>query len=125
MKLRIKGNSLRFRLTRPELDRLVSTGRIDETLWLGAAADARQTYALLHNSTASAVTLRYNPPEIAVILPTAEILRWQSTSQIGIYATGSLGPRDPLEITIEKDFACLDSSVPSDPGAFPNPRAAC
>jgi hypothetical protein len=123
MKLRIKGNSLRFRVTRPELDRLAATGRIEETLWLGPGPGAGQTYALEHNSGVAAVTLRFQPPEIAVVLPTAETLRWQSTPQVGIYATVSLGPRGTLEITVEKDFACLDSSVSSDPGAFPNPRA--
>jgi hypothetical protein len=36
MKLRAKGNSLRFRVSRSELSRLMQTGRIEETIQFGS-----------------------------------------------------------------------------------------
>lgn len=47
MKLRIEGNSIRLRLTQPELSRFGATGRVEETLRL---ADGRRLVYALHAS---------------------------------------------------------------------------
>ena len=39
MKLRIKGNSLRFRVTQSELAKLVELGRVEETIYFGPEPD--------------------------------------------------------------------------------------
>ncbi len=123
MKLRIKGNSIRLRVTRSELDTLVNDGRIEETIWLGPDAQSRLTYVLEHDASANSVTLRFNLPEIAVLIPTHEAKKWRSSDQIGVYASIPLGARSPLELAVEKDFACLDSSDADNLDAFPNPHA--
>lgn len=123
MKLRIKGNSLRLRVTRSELDRLVRNGRIEETTWLGAGSNCRLTYALELSHNGDGVTLRNVPPEIAVLLPSGEVSTWKSSDQVGIYATADLGPHGFLELVIEKDFACLDRSDEDNLDTFPNPLA--
>lgn len=127
MKLRIKGNSLRLRLTRSELDRLVNDGRIEETLWLGADPHSRLVYALEQDAHVEKVMVRYSSNELAVILSSEEVLQWKTAEQIGIYAAISLGPRGTLEVAVEKDFACLSRSGDDNADAFPNPhaKAAC
>ncbi len=123
MKLRIKGNSIRFRVTRSELDTLVDDGRIEETVWLGTDAQSRLTYALQHVASANSVTLRFNLPEIAVLIPTHEIRKWRGSGQVGVYASIPLGARSPLQLAVEKDFACLDRSDADNLDTFPNPNA--
>lgn len=124
MKLRIKGDSLRFRITPSEMQRLVDAGRIDETVHF--AAEAKLTYAL-EQGNAAELTLRYTPGEVAVVLPAAQARRWAQSDEVGIYGTADL-PTGIVELTVEKDWACLDKndksdkSDPRDEDAFPNPN---
>jgi hypothetical protein len=123
MKLRIKGNSLRLRVTRSEIDRLIRTGRVEETIWFGPSAGCRLTYALEVNEKIEGVTLRCATPEITVLIPFNKAAVWNRSDQVGIYATADLGRRGLLELVLEKDFACLDRSDEDNLDTFPNPLA--
>lgn len=123
MKIRIKGNSLRLRVTRSELKRLIDGGRIEDTIYFASESQARLIYALEHKSDANHVTLRSCLPEIAVVLPTGQAMVWQDTEQVGIYATIDIGSRGALEVLVEKDFACLDLSDADNLDTFPNPNS--
>lgn len=121
MKLRIKGNSLRLRVSRSELATLIKSGAIEDTIHFGMAPDAKLTYALRHASAASAIQVEYLPQQVVVVLSTEVTERWAASDQVGIY--GSAETRaGALEIVVEKDFACLDGN-PLDEDAFPNPNA--
>jgi FdhD protein len=119
MKLRIKGNSLRFRVTRSELARLLDKGRIEETIHFASDEQSKLTYALEHDSCAVTAGLRYQSREITIVLPTHDAEIWGQSNQVGIYAAVDLG-HGVLELIVEKDFACLDLS---DADTFANPNA--
>ena len=68
MKLRIKGNSLRLRVSRTELERFQAEGRVEETVQFTAAPEANLTYALESTPEPIPVTVRYGSREITVIL---------------------------------------------------------
>jgi hypothetical protein len=121
MKIRIKGNSLRFRVTQSELARLVDEGRIDETIYFSSSEDSRLTYVLEHQSSSPSTTLRYQPPEVAIVLTTADLRTWGESDQVGIYAAADLGIHGVLDLLVEKDFACLDLSDAENIDTFPNP----
>jgi hypothetical protein len=123
MKLRIKGNSLRLRVARSEVEKLLTVGRIEETTWFGRDAASHQTYALEHRPDTPEVSVRFAPPEIAIVIPSAMALHWKTSDEVGIYASIDLGPRGQLDLSIEKDFACLDRSDEDNRDTFPNPRA--
>jgi hypothetical protein len=124
MKLRLKGNSLRMRVTRSDLQKLRQDGRIEETTWLGPEENARLTYALEQNAHIARAALRFDLPAITVAIPAGEFERWAASAQVGVYATIDQGPRGSLEIIIEKDFACMHGSDAENLDAFPNPHAA-
>ena len=46
MKLRIKGNSVRLRVLRPEVSRLIETGSIEERVYFAPSDQSPFTYAL-------------------------------------------------------------------------------
>jgi hypothetical protein len=123
MKLRIKGNSLRLRVTQSDLVSLVDTGRIQETIYFGPDEQSKLTYALEHHPSIPSPTIRFNAPEISVVLSTKEVSSWRESDQVGIYAAVDLGTRGSLEILVEKDFACLDLSDADNIDTFPNPNA--
>lgn len=123
MKLRIKGNSLRLRVSQPELRQLLAEGRVEETIHFGNAPDARLTYALIQRPIARAgATVEYQAGAVTVVLSHAYATDWLHNNEVGIYAEIDT-PAGPLGVSIEKDFACLDGDEPVDPDAFPNPKA--
>ncbi len=121
MKLRIKGNSLRLRVSPSEMEQLLQSGRVEETIYFGADGDARLTYALQHTAQAGTMTVLYRPQEVTVLVSSREARNWAEGNDVGLYgATGS--GHGPLELAIEKDFACLDKSEAENDDTFPNPK---
>ena len=123
MKLRIKGNSVRLRLTRSELEDFVSAALISESVHFGPAPNARLTYALQHRPAIHDLLVEYEPGRFTIVMPTAMALKWSETDQVGIAAEIDIGPHGPLSVLIEKDFACLDRGDAANADSFPNPLA--
>ena len=123
MKLRIKGNSIRLRLLRSEVERFAADGRIsDEVIF----ANARLMYALALSDNSDSVTATFEDGTIEIAVPAHLAKHWSSGEQVGIESSQQFGDGEPLAILIEKDFACLDR--PDDPDrhdAFPNPNSDC
>lgn len=123
MKLRIKGDSVRLRVSPSEVARLLQGIRIEEAVHF--APDATLVYSL-EPSSAEEISARYTGGEIAILVPASKIHDWGRGSEVGIYAqTGTHA--SPLEVVIEKDFACLDKSEEENQDTFPHPKqgAAC
>lgn len=123
MKLRIKGNTLRLRLTRPEVARLHDTGRVEDAITFGAEPGETLTYALEASPDAAEVSARLSDGRITVWLPSDAARRWADTDQVGIEAEQRTGAGDgsaALQILVEKDWACIDGRE-VDADAFPNP----
>jgi hypothetical protein len=121
MKLRIKGNSLRLRVTPSEMMRLLETGRIEETIHFAPDKNACLTYALEHAAEASSLGLRYSPQEIAIVVSSREVHRWAGVQDVGLYAKVRTS-HGPLELAVEKDFACLDKNDAENADTFPHPH---
>jgi hypothetical protein len=121
MKLRIKGNSLRLRISPSEMTQLLQSGRIDETIYFGAGDDARLTYALELDPQALATTLRYTRHELTVMVASRDAQQWAQGHDVGLYGESNTS-HGPLEISVEKDFACLDKDEAANADTFPNPR---
>ena len=120
MKLRIKGNSLRLRISQSEMQRLLAEGRIEETIRF--APDAKLTYALQHEPAEQDIRLEYLPENVTAVLSTAAATRWANGDEVGIYGDAATGD-GLLALLVEKDFACLDGDDLADADAFPNPKA--
>jgi hypothetical protein len=121
MKLRINGNSLRLRVSPSEMTRLIQSGRIDETVHFGSEEGAKLTYALEHTSRVQAMMVRYEPQQVTVVVSSGDAKRWAAGEDVGLYGE-SASSHGPLELAIEKDFACLDKNDAVDADTFPNPK---
>jgi hypothetical protein len=121
MKLRVKENSLRLRVSPSEMSRLLDTGRIEETIHFAPEHNARLTYALEHNAEAKGMGVRYRRQELTVVISSDAMRQWASGPEVGLY--GETATRNgTLELAIEKDFACLDKSDLENADTFPNPN---
>ena len=124
MKLRIKGNSLRLRVSRSELTRFLSPSRIEETIHFGPGSEAKLTYALESAALNTDATVRYGPHELTVTISEEQARIWSEAREVGIYATVDVGAGGLLEVIIEKDFACIDRSDEDNTDTFVNPNVS-
>ncbi len=123
MKLRIKGNSLRFRLSKSEVAQLTQSGEIRETVYFGSSPEAKLSYVLKTSAPQVGLSVGYANQTVTVTVNSETVSRWASVeTEVGIYGSFDTG-REPLELTIEKDFACLDRSAEENEDTFSNPTA--
>ena len=127
MKLRIKGNSLRLRVTPSEVKQLLRNGVILEHVQFAANPNDRLTYAVISSLSGATTTVAYQLGNITVSVPEIQLRKWAGSEDVGIYADVALGDEHELSVAIEKDFACLDRSDAENEDSFPNPNlaAAC
>jgi hypothetical protein len=123
MKLRIKGNSIRLRVSRSEVARLLADECLEETIYFAPAPDARLTYALEQEPSLTSPAVRYAEKRVVILIPADQASTWGVTNQVGISEIISLGALGSLELLVEKDFACLDRSEEENEDTFENPYA--
>lgn len=122
MKWRIRGNSLRLRLSRSEVARFGEVGRVEDTIEFGTEPGQRLVCVLQSSTDFHSVAARYNNNCITVQVPTRLAKQWVETDQVGFDGEQTLGPETTLCLLIEKDFACLDAREgEEDADAFPHP----
>ena len=122
MKLRIHGNSIRFRLSQSEVASLASEGRLEESVQLTPAKSDLLTYVLEKSSQCREVRAWRSDCKIGVTLPDGLVRSWATTDQVGIEQTQPVGEGALLHIAIEKDFRCPHSNTHEGEGDnFPNP----
>jgi hypothetical protein len=124
MKLRIRGNTLRLRLTRTEVEHLIESGTVAEAIGFGPSANDRFEYILelFEKPGETTAELHQNRIVIGVSRSTAEA--WAVSEQEGIEAYRDIGGGDRLRILIEKDLACLKPREGEDESdSYPNPNA--
>jgi hypothetical protein len=123
MKLRIKGNTLRVRVSRSEVARLLAADCLEETIHFMPEPAAKFTYALQPEQSLSRPTVQYTENRVAILIPTHQANAWGTSDQVEIAEEISLGTVGSLGLLIEKDFACLDRSEEGNQDTFPNPNA--
>ena len=123
MKLRIKGNTLRVRVSRSEVARLLAADCLEETIHFSPEPVAKLTYALKQEQSFSRPTVQYTGNRVAILIPADQANAWGTTDQVGIAEKISLGKLGSLGLLIEKDFACLDRSDEDNEDSFPNPNS--
>ena len=117
MKLRIKGNSLRLRLTKGEIDLLSKDGLIESRINFGSDA---LVYGIAVSAEIDRISASFNDSRITVRIPEAVAKGWATSEQVGIEATQHVDGE--LRILIEKDFKCLTTRAGEDDAdTFDNP----
>ena len=119
MKLRVRRNSIRFRLGQSEVESLWLTGVCRETI--DFPGGARLEYALLASNNGG-IHAGFSDGVVSVSVPKDQLAAWRDTDQIGIRADLAVHAGGKLLVLIEKDFRCLDERVDEDQSdAFGNP----
>lgn len=126
MKLRIRGNSLRFRLTQEEVKELDAGGSVVESLGLGPLPQQQLTYSLHSTVDGQSIALEYSSGTLRILLPSQMCEGWMDSDLVGFREDVPVEGGEPVTVLVEKDFACLTPRDPvEDAGAFPNPGDSC
>lgn len=121
MKLRIRGDSVRLRVSQGELTQFLERGEVSDRIRFPGGASL--AYRLLRDEAAQAVSANLKNDAITVSVPVTVAERWAEPDEVGFRGEGSLGS-DSLAILVEKDFTCLaPREGEDDSDLFPNPRS--
>jgi len=115
MKVRIKGNSLRYRLSMSDVTKFGRDGHIEEVVDFGKT---QLTYALQKGPNQS-LEAEFLNSKIIVFMPYNWCEEWVETDRVGFEQKG------PLYLLIEKDFQCLDNVAEDQSDNYPNPSLVC
>lgn len=119
MKLRIKGNSVRLRLTRREVERIGQGHTVEEVVQFGTGTQ-NFTYALEPSAAADEVKAEYSSGRITVKVPSGRAAEWAASDLVAM-----ANPEGTPAILIEKDFVCSNARPEEDEAdMYPNPGAA-
>jgi hypothetical protein len=120
LKLRIQNNSIRFRLTRKEVDALRDTGRVSAAV--SFADGSCLEYSIETSTLTGQLRANYSAGGLAVQIPQATARQWAVTDEVSITGAQPL-ENGELAILVEKDFACLVPREGEDEiDLFPHPR---
>jgi len=120
VKLRIKGDSLRLRLTRAEVQELAQSGRVEEHVHIGA--HGALVYRLRRTPAAARLGATYENDAIEIQVPDRDAREWCASELVTLSGVQRQGEIE-LRILVEKDFACLAPRADEDEsGNFQHPE---
>lgn len=123
MKLRIRGNSIRLRLTKSEVAKFAETGHVADVIEFHVG---HLTYALVADEAAKSVWANFRNGRIAVTVPETIADEWTQTERVGFSAEQTWFEDKTLRIVIEKDFVCLTAREGEDESnGCPHPTNCC
>ena len=121
MKLRIRGDSIRLRLKRGEVDQIAAgTSIVEETHFPNSVLTFRLDVTDNNDISAS-----FDDRSLVISLPKSKVLDWASTDEVSLHAEQQLSGTGVLSLLIEKDFSCLEPGHhrdgEDDEDTFPHP----
>jgi len=119
MKLRIRNNSIRVRLTRSEVARLATGERVEQAT--GFSAATRLVSSVELSSQIAVPSASFDGTRVSVLLPLAQVTEWANSAQVSIQAQQHIAADSVLQILVEKDFECMHSRAEGNTDTFPNP----
>lgn len=121
MKLRIRGDSLRLRLKRGEVDQIAAGGSIVEETHF---PDSVLTYRL-DVSEDDDMSANFERGSLVISLPKSKVSDWAGSDEVSLSAEQKLAGAGSLSLLVEKDFSCLEPGHhrdgEDDEDTFPHP----
>lgn len=120
MKLRIRGNSLRLRVSRTEFLQIAEQGAAEDSIRFAPGIEWRYGIEVKPGGDVGA---HFAANSLRVVLPKACVDRWLDDREVGIEGQQPIGNGEVLRILIEKDYTCLAPRTGEDDAdLFVNPQ---
>lgn len=115
MKIRIKGNSIRYRLTKSDVANIIKDGRLEERTEFG---QGNALVYVLQTTTDYDLSVTFHDNHITLFVPHSMMQRLADTDEVGFE-----NEQGKLFLLVEKDFTCLDNVAEDQSDNYPNPLA--
>lgn len=116
MKIRIKDNSIRFRLTQSEVSELGQNGIVSS---FTEFVDRPFIYAI-ERTDDNLLSAAFIENKIVMKMPVAMVEELVSTDIVGFDGQAGL-----VKLLVEKDFVCIDNTMEDQSDNYPNPNLKC
>lgn len=123
MKIRIKGNSIRLRLTKTDVQNLKEKGIVEEKTILGA--EQIFEYSLVVDEKTATISADFLANKITVSLSKREARILTETDEITLDGIQKNGEENGLFILVEKDLQCLDTTSEDQSDMYENTKTHC
>ena len=120
MKLRLKGNAIRLRLSQKDVATLAAEGLIEEQI--SFSKDITLCYRLEAKEEIFKLGTSYAENTITVFIPKDFTNDWPGNNVVGTSAIHINEDGSEIFILIEKDFKCLDDNMEDQSDNFANPK---
>ena len=123
MKIRIKGNSIRLRLTKTDIQNLKEKGVVEEKTIIGSEEIFK--YSLIVDEKISSISAEFQASKISVFLSKKEADILTETDEITIEGSQNNGEEKGLFLLVEKDLQCLDTTYEDQTDMYENTKTHC
>lgn len=123
MKIRIQGNSLRYRLKQFEVEALAEKKIVKEVISFGEEEKYQLQFVL--QIVNEEFSLEQKATIIQLNIPENIAAEWASTELVGFEQNIRTAKGKEINILVEKDFKCLTRSDEEEVGSYPNPMKQC
>lgn len=118
MKIRIRGNSVRFRLTKNEVEQLCRERSIEERTNF-----ATQNFIYEVKATETdELDIQFDSNKISLQISNALLENWDTNQRIGFSHAISTTNGKSIDVLLEKDFTCLEDRGEDESDNYRNPK---
>jgi len=119
MKIRIKDNTIRYRLTKSEVETFCETGFFTGKTQFDTAVFY---YELKAKEGISVLEADFLKDTITVYFPQEDTKDWATNAIVGFDTIYKTKKGKELIILVEKDFVCMDETIEDQSDNYPNPN---
>ena len=123
MKIRIKGNSIRYRLTKTDIKNFEKNCFIEEKTEFLTGPSFH--YRLEKKAGIANLEASFSGNRINIFVPENIAAEWTTNDVVGFDNKIDIGDGKELFLLIEKDFVCLDHTLEDQSDNYSNPNKAC
>ena len=119
MKIRIRENSVRYRLTKSEVEAFCREGYFEQKTHFESKTF---TYALKARSDIDELYADFRKDTISLFLNDVLAVNWDKEERVGFSGTMETKNGHCISLLLEKDFICMDETLEDQSDNYPNPR---
>ncbi|SEW22731.1 DUF7009 family protein [Chitinophaga arvensicola] len=119
MKIRIRGNSIRYRLDKTDVELLENTGKVESITHIGTGT----LHFCVRGKDITDPVIKMEHDGVHLLLPLPRLAAWYAPDQVGFELILPNADGTELTILVEKDFKCLAERNEDESHAFDNPNA--
>ncbi len=123
MKIRIKDNTIRFRLSSTDLKTLKKKGKVVSKCTFGTTQIFKYSVVSKKKGNSEYLCVDLKKNHIKVELAASDVKAWMKSDLEGFDAHMDNGTKEGLYVLIEKDWQCLKPRDEDESDLFPNPNA--